>query len=52
VLAALVASSFPWWRLPFSPSPLTDIALIYCGGLILTAMYRTISKGPAEVGHR
>ena len=44
VLTTLVFSSFPWWSLPISASPLTDIALIYCGGLILTAMWRSILK--------
>ncbi len=44
VLAALVLSSFPWWIIPFSATPTTDIALIYCGGVIWTAMYRTIQK--------
>jgi hypothetical protein len=43
VLVTLVAASFPWWVVRFSASPLTDIALIYCGGLISTAMYRSIS---------
>lgn len=47
VLTSLVLSSFPWWTFPLTASPLTDIALIYCGGLILMAMYRTILKAKA-----
>lgn len=44
VLGQLVVSSFPWWPIELSPNPLTDIALIYCAGLISMAMYRSILK--------
>ncbi|MBV9511664.1 MAG: hypothetical protein JO303_15430 [Caulobacteraceae bacterium] len=44
VLAVLVISSFPWWSAPVAASPLTDIALIYCGGLIASAVWRSVRK--------
>jgi hypothetical protein len=44
VLGQLVVSSFPWWPIDLSPNPLTDVALIYCAGLISMAMYRSILK--------
>jgi hypothetical protein len=49
VLGALVASSFPWWAVPFAASPLTDIALVYCAGLILLAMYRSVLTSTAKL---
>ena len=48
VLAALVFSSFPWWQYDYTPSPLTDIAMIYCAGLILVPMYRSMRKPPTS----
>ena len=44
VLAVLVVSSFPWCSAPAAASPLTDIALIYCGGLIASAVWRSVRK--------
>ncbi len=45
VLAAVVASSLPWWTLDVPASPLTDIALVYCGGIIVVPMYRSVFQG-------
>jgi len=44
LLVRLVLSSFPGWTLPAGGNPVTDIALIYCAGLIAVAMYRSIQK--------
>ena len=44
VLGALVFSSFPWWPLTIAASPLTDIALLYCVGVILSAMHQSVLK--------
>jgi hypothetical protein len=44
VLGSLVLSSFPWWRGPNAANWLTDIALIYCAGLILSAMFQSLRR--------
>jgi hypothetical protein len=44
VIGALVLSSLPWWSFRLPASPLTDIALTYCGGLICMAMWRSLHR--------
>jgi hypothetical protein len=44
VIGTLIAASFPWWAVDVEPGPLPDIALIYCGGVICNAMFRSVAK--------
>jgi hypothetical protein len=44
IVIALVAGSFPWWSVKIGPSQFTDIALIYCAGIIVANMRRSILK--------
>jgi surface polysaccharide O-acyltransferase-like enzyme len=44
VIGALLVSSLPWFDFAYVPNPLTGVALIYCGGLIVSAMYRSLLK--------